>query len=101
MASQLIRLYQFLEQAPPGKGVSMNEMKKAAGVFDEQPVRNMLTTIRKERVPDPRRRGQVLPLIPIYYDRNKRLYFRSDRFTDENVDELTPHTIYDANLIDY
>jgi hypothetical protein len=96
--SQAIRLYQFLEQSQNGVGLSMEELKQAAGVGDEQSVRNMLCAIRSGRVPHPSQRGAVLPRIPVYYDRGQKLYYRSDRFTDQNVDEETPRNIYEWNL---
>lgn len=96
--SQAIRLYQFLEQAENGAGLSMENLKEAAGVEDEQAVRNILSALRGGKVPHPSQRGAVLPRIPIYYDRSQHLYYRSDRFTDENVDEETPRNIYEWNL---
>lgn len=96
--SQAIRLYQFLEQSQNGAGLSMEELKQATGVQDEQAVRNMLSAIRSGRVPHPSQRGAALPCIPVYYDRGKNLYYRSDRFTDQNVDEETPRNIYEWNL---
>lgn len=96
--SQTIRLYQFLEQSENGVGLSMEQLRQAVGVLDEQSVRNMLSAIRSGRVPHPSQRGAVLPRIPIYYDRRQNLYYRSDRFTDQNVDEETPRNIYEWNL---
>lgn len=96
--SQTIRLYQFLEQSENGAALSMEQLMQAVGVVDEQAVRNMLSAIRSGRVPHPSQRGAVLPRIPVYYDRRKKLYYRSDRFTDMNVDEETPRNIYEWNL---
>jgi hypothetical protein len=96
--SQAIRLYQFLEQSENGAGLSMEQLKEVAGVEDEQSIRNMLSAIRGGTIPHPSQRGAKLPRIPVYYDRKSKLYYRSDRFTDENVDEETPRNIYEWNL---
>lgn len=86
-ASQGFILFEFITSQPPGVGFTMDQMKEAVETDNDQVIRQLLTSLRRGRVPDPAHRGRRLRPIPVNYDRETRAYYNFEKTTAENVEE--------------
>lgn len=91
--SQSQKLWAFVNNAPRGKRITMDEMTAAVRA-SEQAVRNYLTQIRHGRVPHPDDRNNYLPPIAVSYEPTQRGYFVMSKLIAANVRDKVPENVF-------
>lgn len=91
--SLAFQLFTWWQTVPPGIGVSMDQMLVAMDVADPQSIRQVLTQIRKGRVPDPSMAGAYLRPLPVRHNAADGLYYDLSSVSGDAVAATIPGTI--------
>ena len=86
-------LFTWWQSVPPGVGATMEEMLVGMDLADPQQIRNVLTQLRKGRVPDPSVRGGYCRSLPIRYNSADLKYYDFSNLSADTVAATIPGAI--------